>query len=260
MNHSNIQVGVDDSVATVTIRRPKALNALNRATLEQLQMTLEELREDAAVGALILTGDGEKSFVAGADIEELSLLDPIQGREFAAFGQSVFTSIERFPKPVVAAVNGFCLGGGCELAMACHIRFASVTARFGQPEVKLGIIPGYGGTQRLPRLVGLGRALELILGGEMIDAQEAFRIGLVNRVVEPDQLIETARSFCRKVLSRGPLAVRYAIDTILEGYDMPLREAMRFEAASFGLCMASQDRTEGTRAFLEKRKANFKGA
>ena len=259
MSDSNIQVDVDESVATLTFRRPQVLNALNRATLEELESTLSQLRGDASVGGLILTGEGDRSFVAGADIAELSRLDPIQAREFAGFGQSIFTSIERFPKPVVAAINGFCLGGGCELAMACHIRFASTTARFGQPEVKLGIIPGYGGTKRLPRLVGMGRALELILSGEMIDAQEAWRIGLVNRVVQPEQLMDSARKFCRQVLSNGPLAVRYATDVILEGYDMPLREAMLFEATSFGLCTASEDMTEGTQAFLAKRKPDFKG-
>lgn len=259
MSDSNIEVTVDESVATLKFTRPRVLNALNRTTLEELQVAIAELRENESVLALIVTGDGDRSFVAGADIEELSNLNPIQAREFSTFGQSIFTSLERFPKPVVAAINGFCLGGGCELAMACHVRFASTNSLFGQPEVKLGVIPGYGGSQRLPRLVGIGRALELVLSGEMIGAEEAWRIGLVNQVVEPEILMDTAQKFCQKVLNNSPLALRYAIDTILEGQDIPFREAMLFEASSFGLCAASEDMKEGTKAFLEKRKANFKG-
>lgn len=258
--YGNLRVEIAEKVALVTISRPQALNALNRETLEELREAFDWLREDEQVGAVILTGEGEKVFVAGADIKELAAMDDaLEARHKALDGQQVFNGIESFPKPVIAAVNGFALGGGCELAMACHLRVAAQGARFGQPEVKLGLIPGYGGTQRLPRLVGKTRALELILSGETIDAAEALRIGLVNRVVAREELIPCCRDLARTLLANAPLALRYSLEAVRKGVDMPLPEALELEAMLFGFCFATEDCREGTRAFTGKRKPEFKG-
>ncbi len=259
MEEKNLKVQVDGRIALVTVDRPQALNALNSATLDELEALLSGLEKDSNVGAMILTGGGEKAFVAGADLKELARLGAAQARQTALRGQAIFSAIENFPKPVIAAVNGFCLGGGCELAMSCHIRIASENARFGQPEVKLGLTPGYGGTQRLPRLVGKGRALELILSGEMIDAAEAFRIGLVNRVVATADLLAESRKLAAKILANAPLAVSLSIEAVNRGCDIPLKEALSLEAALFGVACSSQDMREGTSAFLEKRPPQFQG-
>jgi enoyl-CoA hydratase len=246
-------------IAFVTVARPRVLNALNATAMQELGLVFRDLRDDGDVLAAILTGEGEKAFVAGADIGELAGLGAETGRDLAARGQDVFSQIESCGKPVIAAVNGFALGAGCELAMACSIRLASENARFAQPEVKLGIIPGYGATQRLPRLVGRGRALELLLTGEMIDAAEALRIGLVNRVLPADQLLPQAEALATRIIGNGPLALRHCIDAANQGQEMTLAAGLAHEAALFGLCCASEDKTEGTRAFLEKRSPQFKG-
>lgn len=259
MEYKFLKVESRDRVETITVNRPEVLNALNRQTVEELRAAFERARDDQAVGAVILTGSGEKSFVAGADINELSTQDPILGREYALAGQRVFSLMETLGKPVIAAINGFCLGGGCELALGCHMRVAAETARLGQPEVKLGIIPGYGATQRLARLVGRGRALELLLTGEMISAQEAHRIGLVNRVVPLSELKSAAEALAAAMLKNAPLALRYCIEAVHHGAEMPLEEGLLLEASLFALLCTSQDMKEGTRAFLEKRAANFKG-
>lgn len=259
MTFDNLLYQVEEGIGLLTVNRPDKLNALNRATLKELAAVLQSAETDGQVGALILTGAGEKAFVAGADIGEIQALDAQSGRNFALFGQNLFRVLETFPKPVIAAVNGFALGGGCELAMACHLRVASENARFGQPEVNLGIIPGYGGTQRLPRLVGRGPALELLLTGEMIPAQRAFELGLVNAVVPAGQAVAKARELALKVLAKGPLAVRACIEAVSAGLDMPLEEGTYLEATLFGLLCASEDMKEGTGAFLTKRKAAFQG-
>lgn len=248
-----------DRTAYVTVNRPEVLNALNAQTVLELMAAFSRIRSDEKVHGVILTGAGEKAFVAGADITELASQQPMGGRDFSLRGQSVFSFIEDLGKPVIAAVNGYALGGGCELAMACTMRIASEKARFGQPEVNLGIIPGYGGTQRLARLVGQGRALEMILTGDMIDAKEAFRIGLVNRVVPPETLISTCEEILAKIFRKGPLAVKLAIEAVNHGQRMPLGEGLYNEANLFGLACASEDMREGTKAFLEKREAKFKG-
>ncbi len=248
-----------DKIAIVTINRPKVLNALNATVIDELEKCFLELKDDPEVGVVILTGAGEKAFVAGADITGLVDLNPLQGKEFAEKGQRVFNLIENLGKPVIAAINGYALGGGCELAMACTIRIASETAKLGQPEVNLGIVPGYGGTQRLPRLVGKGRAMELILTGRMVDAQEAYQMGLVNKVVPPDKLLEEAEAMAKVILSKGPLAVKYAMEAVNRGLETTLEEGLRIEADLFGICCATEDKTEGTKAFLEKRKPNFQG-
>ena len=248
-----------DGVAQVTITRPKALNALNDATLTELERIFADVRQDDDVKGVLVTGDGPKSFVAGADISELAELSPVGAQEASAKGQRVFDAIASCPKPVVAAVNGFALGGGLELALACHLRFAADTARLGLPEVTLGLIPGYGGTQRLTRICGEGRALELILSGDMIVADRAAEIGLVNRVVPAAELLETAEGFLRKILSRGPVAVRFALDAVRGGADLPIERGLARERDLFGLCFASDDMREGTQAFLEKRKPEFRG-
>lgn len=255
----NLIVEIEDRIALLTFSRPEVLNALNRSTLNELERVLEELRSSSEADVLILTGAGDRSFVAGADIGELADLDPLAAHRLALRGQALFRSIEAFPKPVLAAVNGFCLGGGLELAMACHMRMASEKARFGQPEVQLGLIPGYGGTQRLARLVGRGRALELILSGRTIDAAEASRIGLVNRVVPAAEVISSCRELAREIGANGPLAVRLCLEAVRNGLEMPLSEALSYEAALFALAAASEDMKEGTRAFLEKRKPVFSG-
>ena len=248
-----------DRIAWVTLNRPEKLNALNNEVLEELEQIFADLEQDAKVGVVVLTGAGEKAFVAGADIAELRTLDTAGARVQALRGQAVYQRIESLPKPVIAAVNGFALGGGCELALACHIRIASETARFGLPEVSLGIIPGYGGTQRLARLVGKGVALDLILSGEMTPAAEALRMGLVSRVVPAADLLATAQKLARTILSRGPLALRSALAAVNEGLEMPQEQGLQYEAALFGLLAATQDMQEGMGAFLEKRAATFKG-
>ncbi len=259
MAYENLKLEVKDNIGYCTINRPKVLNALNAQTLFELMAVFSGVKNENKVSGVILTGAGEKAFVAGADIGELSKQKPISGKEFALMGQQVFNFIEDLGKPVIAAVNGYALGGGCELAMACNIRIASESAKFGQPEVNLGIIPGYGGTQRLPRLVGIGRAMELILSGEVIDAQEAFRIGLVNKVVPAKELISASENILLKILSKGPVAVKLAMEAINHGTRMSLSEGLLLEADLFGLACSTQDMREGTGAFIEKRKAKFKG-
>ncbi|HEX5217093.1 MAG TPA: enoyl-CoA hydratase-related protein [Vicinamibacterales bacterium] len=259
MGYENLLVERDGGVLTITINRPKVLNALNAATLAELDQEITAARDDAAVRAIVLTGAGEKSFVAGADINELAVQTPVAGREHARHGQSLFDRIERLGKPVVAAVNGFALGGGCELAMACTIRIAADTAKFGQPEINLGLIPGYAGSQRLPRLVGRGRALELLLTGNQIPAEEAYRIGLVNKVVPAASLQAEAKALAASLASKAPVAVRYILEAVAGGLEMKFTDAQDYEATLFGLVSTTEDMREGTRAFLEKRKAEFKG-
>ena len=250
---------VKDRIARLTLNRPEKLNALNRETLQVLGGLLERASADAAVGVLIVTGAGEKAFVAGADINELATQTPLEGAAYARAGQAVLTRLERLGKPSIAAINGYALGGGLELALACTLRIAAEEARLGLPETGLAIIPGYGGTQRLSRLVGRGRALEMILTGEPIDAAEAHRIGLVNRVVPRADLLSAAEGLARTLLGRGPVALRCALQAVLEGLDTPLEQGLGLEATLFGLTCASEDMREGTRAFLEKRKPGYKG-
>jgi enoyl-CoA hydratase len=259
MAYENILYEVNDGIARITLNRPKVLNALNRQTIEELRSVLIEAREDEAVRVLILTGAGEKAFVAGADIGELAQQTPVQGKEFSLFGQGVFHLLETMGKPSICAINGFALGGGCELALACSMRIASKTARLGQPEVKLGILPGYGGSQRLARLCGKGVAHELCLTGEMISAEEALRIGLVNHVFEATELLPAAEARAKKIIANAPLAVKYAMEAIERGFEMPQEEGLFLEATLFGLACATEDMREGTRAFLEKRPAKFVG-
>ena len=255
----NVRTENRDGVCVITIDRPKVLNALNAQTVAEIGEAFEQARTDESVKAVIVTGGGEKAFVAGADIRELATMTPITGKETAERGQRIFRAIETFPKPVIAAINGFALGGGCELALACHIRIASENAQLGLPEVTLGIIPGYGGTQRMTRLLGKGKALELICTGDRIGAAEAEKIGLVNRVVPADQLMTTAEEMSRKIASRGPLAVRAAIEAVMVGSDVGFDEGQVLEATLFGLLASTEDMKEGMAAFLEKRPAAFKG-
>ncbi|HEX6322201.1 MAG TPA: enoyl-CoA hydratase-related protein [Vicinamibacterales bacterium] len=259
MPFENLLVERDGAVAIVTINRPKVLNALNTATMEELASVMNELGADEDVRAIVLTGAGEKSFVAGADINELAVQTPVGGREHAQRGQRVLNAIEQLGKPVVAAVNGFAFGGGCELAMACTVRVAADTAKLGQPEINLGLIPGYAGTQRLTRLVGRGVALEILLTGDPLTAAEAHRIGLVNRVVPAAELMAEAKKLAHQLASKAPVAARYIIDAVHRGADMPLAEAQIYETTLFGLVSTTEDMREGTKAFLEKRKAEFKG-
>src|SRR5687768_8999556 len=254
-NLENVKTENKDGLLIVTIDRPKVLNALNAQTIDELRRVFNDVREDDSVRAIILTGGGEKAFVAGADINELARMTPITGKSTAELGQRVFLSIERCPKPVIGAINGFALGGGCELALACHIRIASEKAQLGLPEVTLGIIPGYGGTQRMARLLGKGKALELILTAERIGAAEAERIGLVNKVVPADQLMAAAEEMARKIMTRGPLSVRCAIEAVMSGSEMPFAEGQILEATLFGLLASTEDMKEGMAAFLEKRQA-----
>ncbi len=247
-----------DRIATLTVNRPDKLNALSDDVLAELGGAIDEVRGDDSVGGLIVTGAG-RAFVAGADIGELATQSAIEGKRRAERGQSVFRRFETSPKPVIAAVNGFALGGGCELALACHIRIASEAAQFAQPEVKLGITPGYGGTQRLPRLIGRSRALELLLTGDRIDAAEALRIGLVNKVVPADKLIGECEQLMQRILVNGPVAVALCIEAVDRGSGMSLDEALALEASHFGLLSATADMREGMRAFLDKRKAEFTG-
>ena len=258
MSESPVKYEVADRIATITVARPEKLNALDDATLRALAEAIDRARRSADVGGVILTGAG-RAFVAGADISQFPSMGEDDARAFAVRGQEVFRRYEKSPKPVIAAVNGFALGGGCELALACHVRVAADTAKFGQPEVKLGIIPGYGGTQRLPRLIGKGRALQLILTGETIDANEALRIGLVNAVVPAGELIAACRKMMGQMLANGPAALALSIETIDRGLDLPLEKAIELEADNFGRCARTEDMREGARAFLEKRPAAFTG-
>jgi enoyl-CoA hydratase/carnithine racemase len=258
MAYENLLYEVKDAIAYITFNRPKVLNALNNKTMEELDACVGEAGRDESVRAIILTGAGEKAFVAGADINELARHTPVAGKEATLFGQGVLRRLETVGKPSIAALNGFALGGGCELAMACTLRIASRTARLGQPEVKLGILPGYGGTQRLARLCGRGVAQQLVLTGEMISAEEALRIGLVNQVVEPGELMATAEAIAKKIIANAPLAVKFSMEAIDRGLEMPQEEGLYLEATLFGLLCATEDMREGTRAFLEKRAAQFK--
>lgn len=259
MAYENILYEKKNGIACITFNRPKVLNALNRKTIEELQHSLLDARNDESVRVLILTGAGDKAFVAGADINELALQTPVNGKDFSLYGQSVFHLLETMGKPSICAINGFALGGGCELALACTIRIASKTAKLGQPEVKLGILPGYGGSQRLARLCGKGVAHELCLTGEMIAAEEALRIGLVNHVYEPAELIPAAEAMAKKIVANGPLAVKFAMEAIERGVEMPQEGGLFLEATLFGVACATEDMREGTKAFLEKRPAQFKG-
>jgi enoyl-CoA hydratase len=258
MPYEFLTLAVDNPVATLTVNRPDKLNALNDATIAELGQAIDEVRGRDDIAGLIVTGAG-RAFVAGADISELSSQTPTIAKARARAGQDVFRRFETSPKPVIAAVNGFALGGGCELALACHIRIASDKAKFGQPEVKLGTCPGYGGTQRLSRLIGKGRAIQLITTAEMIDAHEAYRIGLVNKVVAPDDLMKTTLEMMNTILANGPLAVALCIEAVDRGLEMSLDEGLVLEANHFGLLAASEDMTEGMKAFLEKRAPAFKG-
>jgi enoyl-CoA hydratase/carnithine racemase len=256
----NLLVERDGAVAILTINRPTVLNALNTQTIDELRRAMLEVKADATARAIIVTGAGPKSFVAGADINELAVLSPTAGRDHALAGQHVFDVIENLGKPVIAAINGFALGGGCELAMACTLRIAADTARLGQPEIALGLIPGYAGTQRLPRLVGKGRAMEMLLTGAPIGADEALRIGLVHRVVPAADLMTEARKLAAQLAANAPVAMRYIINALNKGLEMPFAEACQYEATLFGLVASTEDMREGTAAFLEKRKPEFKGA
>jgi enoyl-CoA hydratase/carnithine racemase len=256
---ANVTYEKKGAIAHVTVNRPKVLNALNAATWADLRSAFEDARDDSAVRGIILTGAGDKAFIAGADISELAHATAIDSEQSSRFGQQVLDLVENLGKPVIAAVNGFALGGGCETAMACTIRIAVETAKFGQPEVKLGLVPGGGGTQRLPRLVGKGRALQLILSGEMIGAQEAYRIGLVNEIVPDADLITRAETILNKITANAPLAVKFALDATNKGLETSQSEGMLIEAAYFGLCAATDDKKEGTSAFLEKRTPQFRG-
>ena len=259
MAFDNLLIERDGAAATITINRPRVLNALNAQTLDELRRAILELKHDEGVRVVIVTGAGEKAFVAGADINELAVQTPTGGREHALAGQHVFELIENMGKPVIAAINGYALGGGCELAMACTLRLAADTAKLGQPEIALGLLPGYAGTQRLPRLVGKGKAMEMILTGAPIAADEARRIGLVNRVVPAADLLQEARTLAAQLAKNAPIAMRYIINAVNKGVEIPFAEACQYEATLFGLVASTDDMKEGTAAFLQKRKAAFKG-
>lgn len=259
MEFQNIYLEREDRLVTLYVNRPKALNALNRDTLLEIQAAVKEVKSDQEVEALIVTGAGDRAFVAGADIAFMQSLSAIEGRAFGLLGQETFRMIEAMEKPVIAAVNGFALGGGCELAMCCDFRIASSKAKFGQPEVGLGIIPGFGGTQRLPRLIGAGMARQMLFSAELVDATEALRIGLVNSVVAPEDLMPAVTALARRIIANGPLAVRLCKASINEGLQTDIDRAMTIEADLFGLCFSSADQKEGMQAFLEKRKAAFTG-
>jgi enoyl-CoA hydratase len=258
MPYQNLLLNINESIAVVTINRPEKLNALNSKTIDELRNVFTEINKNENISVVILTGSGEKAFVAGADISELNKLDTISAKAFSENGQEVFNLIENLNKPVIAAVNGFALGGGCELALACHIRVASENARFGQPEVNLGIIPGYGGTQRLAGLINSGRAMEYILTGDMIDVKEAFRIGLVNRVFPKEELIAKATEMANKIACKAGNAVRLALKAVNISGEVTTKEGQAYEASLFALCCGTEDFKEGTTAFLEKRKPVFK--
>ncbi len=259
MNYQNILLEKEDRLAVITINRPNVLNALNDQTISELHQCLREISREADVRVVILTGAGEKAFVAGADINELKVCDSLSGHRKSVNGQSLLNHIENMEQVVIAAINGFALGGGCELALACDIRIASENAKLGQPEVNLGIIPGYGGTQRLSRLVGRGKAKELIFTGDMVDAQEALRIGLVEKVVPLPELLKTAKEIAQKIISKGPLAIKAAKRAINLGLNVDLKSGLDYEAMEFSAICATEDKSEGTSAFLEKRKPDFKG-
>ena len=259
MTFENLILERDGAVAIVTLNRPKVLNALNGQTLTELDTVMRELQADAGIRAIVLTGAGEKSFVAGADINELAVQTPVEGKEHARSGQRIFDTIENLGKPVIAAVNGFALGGGCELAMACTLRIASDTARFGQPEVNLGLIPGYAGSQRLPRIVGKGIALEILLTGDMVGAARAYEIGLVNRVVPAADLMAEVKKLAHALAAKAPIAVRYILEAVHQGAEAPFAVAEVLETSLFGTIAASADMREGTTAFLEKRKPEWQG-
>jgi enoyl-CoA hydratase/carnithine racemase len=256
---ANVQYEKKGSIAYVTVNRPKVLNALNTPTWTDLQAAFEDAKADASVHGVILTGAGDKAFIAGADISELAHVEAYDAEEASRFGQSVLDLVENLGKPVIAAINGFALGGGCETAMACTIRIAAERARFGQPEVKLGLLPGGGGTQRLPRLVGKGRALQLILTGETISAQEAWRIGLVNEVVPAAGLIDRAETILKQIVANAPIAVKFSLEAANKGLETSQSEGLALEASYFGICAATEDKKEGTSAFLEKRAPKFRG-
>ncbi|MGB5893227.1 MAG: enoyl-CoA hydratase-related protein [Ignavibacteriaceae bacterium] len=258
MSYQTLLLDVKDNIAVVTLNRPDKLNALNAQTVNDLNSVFDEFKENEEVYVVVLTGSGEKAFVAGADIKELNKLDMIRAKEFAEKGQAVLNKIEKFDKPVIAAINGFALGGGCELALACHIRLASDNAKFGQPEVNLGVIPGYGGTQRLARLINTGRAMEYILTADMISADEAFRIGLVNKVYPQNELLDKAIEMAKKITGKGQQAIRLAMKAVKAVDEMSLKEGQNLEASLFALCCGTEDFKEGTSAFLEKRKPEFK--
>src|SRR5579859_561270 len=259
MNLENILLEKKNAIAYVTVNRPKVLNALNMATMEELRAAFHDIKNDKGIRVVIFTGAGEKAFIAGADIGELAKNDAVTGKEYTHRGQNVLNLIENLGKPVIACINGFALGGGCEIAMACTMRLASENAKLGQPEVKLGIIPGYGGTQRLPRLVGKGLANQLLLTGEMISAQEALRIGLVNEVVPQSDLLPRCQVIAQKIISNAPLARPYCLEAVKHGCEMPLAEGLFLEATLFAVSCATEDKKEGTGAFLEKRPAKFQG-
>lgn len=258
MSYQNLLIESKGPLSIITVNRPDKLNALNADTITELQAAFTSLKDDDSVKAVIITGSGEKAFVAGADISELNKLDMISGKSFSEKGQAVFNLIESMDKPVIAAVNGFALGGGCELALACHIRLASENAKFGQPEVSLGIIPGYGGTQRLAGLINAGRAMEYILTGDMIDASEALRLGIVNHVYPKEELLAKAEDMANKIISKARHAVRLSIKAVTATRDISQREGLNYEASLFAICCGTEDFKEGTKAFLEKRKADFK--
>lgn len=255
--YNNVLYQTDNGIGMITLNRPKALNALNSELLTELNGLLDEIAQDDSVKVVIITGSGDKAFVAGADIAEMQNISPLEGRAFGKFGQAIFNKLENIPQPVIAAVNGFALGGGCELAMACDIRIASDKAKFGQPEVGLGIVPGFGGTQRLPRLIGKGRAKELLYTADMINAEEAYRIGLVNRIVAAEELLSTAKELAEKIMARAQAAVRLCKAAVNTGMDTDLESGIAYEAEVFGLCFASADQKEGMSAFIGKRKPNF---
>lgn len=255
----NILFERQGAIGIVTINRPKVLNALNKETMRELKTLVEQIAVDQEIGVVIVTGSGDKSFVAGADITEMQPLSALEGRQWGKFSQGVFNALENLPQPVIAAVNGFALGGGCELAMSCDIRIASEKAKFGQPEVLLGVIPGFAGTQRLPRLIGKGRAKELLFTGKQIDAMEAYRIGLVNAVVPAEKLLDVAKEWANLILSRGMVAVQLCKAAVNEGLDMDFESGQAYEAEAFGLCFATEDQAEGMAAFVEKRPAIFRG-
>ncbi len=253
----NILLNKDEGIGFITINRPKYLNALDRPTVEELSEVIDLVTVDDEIKVIILTGAGDKAFVAGGDIGFMKELTPVDARRFATFGQMVLRKLESLPKPVIAAINGFCLGGGCELAMACDFSIASTKAKFGQPEVGLGVTPGFGGTQRLPRLIGLGRARQLLYTGDTIDAEEAVRIGLVNAVVPDDDLMNYVTNIARRIIAKGQMAVRFSKDAVNNGMQTDIDRAMTIEADIFGLCFSTQDQQEGMNAFLEKRKPQF---
>jgi len=259
MVFQNLLFETKNKIAYLTLNRPDKLNALNWKTMQELHEALNSVRDDLNVAGVILTGAGEKAFAAGADINELAQQTPVGAKEFSKQSQEILRFIEQFPKPIIAAVNGFCLGGGCELAMACHMRIASEKAKFGQPEVNLGIMCGNGGSQRLPRLVGKGRAIELLVTGNTIDGAEAYRLGLANKVVPPDQLIKTCEEILGAVAKKAPIAVKLTLEAVNHGMEMTLEAGVQLEANLFGMCFSTEDMKEGTQAFIEKRPANFQG-